>query len=72
MTQDYIAPVMVQAYNDPATAYGDMVKLGKEVATITKVIFYYKFYQYFGVILNYFPDLPRPSLEARSESKRAR
>ena len=38
MTQEYIAPVMIQAYNDPATAYGDMVQLGKEVATITKVI----------------------------------
>lgn len=36
MTQEYITPVMIQAYNDPATAYGDMVQLGKEVAIITK------------------------------------
>jgi len=36
VTKDYIAPVIVQAYKDPATAYGDIVNLGKEVATIAK------------------------------------
>jgi len=36
VTQDVIAPVVIQAYKDPTQAYGDMVNLSKEMATIAK------------------------------------
>ena len=38
VTQDVIAPVVIQAYKDPTQAYGDMVNLSKEMATIAKVM----------------------------------